>query len=86
VSYELYFSTRASKYLKKLNKTTQTRITEKLESLTRDPYPSDIRKIMGRKEKLFRIRVGNYRILYEVYEEEQTLLIINIDKRSRVYR
>jgi mRNA interferase RelE/StbE len=54
--------------------------------LTRDPYPSDIRKIMGRKENLFRIRVGNYRILYEVYEEEQTLLIINIDKRSRVYR
>ena len=86
MSYELYFSTRASKYLKKFTKTTQTRITEKLESLSRDPYPSDMRKIMGRKEKLFRIRVGNYRILYEVYEEEQTLLIINIDKRSRVYR
>jgi len=86
VSYELHFSTRARKYIKKLNKNTQGRIIRGLESLAENPYPSGTRKIMGRKEKLFRIRVGDHRILYEIYEDIKTILIVNIDKRSRVYR
>lgn len=54
--FELHFSTRESKYIKKVNKETQKRIISKLESLSENPYPADARKIIGRKEKLFRIR------------------------------
>ena len=86
MSYELHFSTRARKYIKNLNKNTQGRIIRILESLAENPYPSSTRKIIGRKEKLFRIRVGDHRILYEIYEDIKTILIVNIDKRSRVYR
>ncbi|MBU7045196.1 MAG: hypothetical protein HXS54_02060 [Theionarchaea archaeon] len=41
---------------------------------------------MGRKEKVFRLRVGKYRILYVVYLGLGTVVIADIDKRSRVYR
>jgi len=45
----------------------------------------DVKKIMSRKEKLYRVRVGDYRILYEIYPEKKVVLIVNIDKRSRIY-
>lgn len=35
---------------------------------------------------MFRVRVGKYRVLYEVYEKEKEVVIIKIDKRERVYR
>ena len=35
-------------------------------TLAEDPFQLDVKKIMGRKEKLYRVRVGDYRILYEI--------------------
>ena len=58
---------------------------EKIKSLSLDPFPQDMKRIVGRKEKIFRIRVGNYRILYAVFHETKTVLIADIDKRSRIY-
>nr|QNO54303.1 hypothetical protein FGBIHFOD_00043 [Methanosarcinales archaeon ANME-1 ERB7] len=35
--------------------------------------------------KFERVRVGDYRILYEIYQDKNAVLIVNIDKRSRIY-
>jgi mRNA interferase RelE/StbE len=40
---------------------------------------------MGSKEKIYRVRVGDYRILYEIYLDKMVIMIVNIDKRSRIY-
>jgi len=45
----------------------------------------DTKTIQGYQEKIFRIRVGDYRILYEIDYEINQIGIIKIDKRSRVY-
>ena len=51
-----------------------------------EPVPSDA-KFIGREEgdKIFRYRIGDYRALYKIKEQEKVILITKIDKRPRVY-
>lgn len=44
------------------------------------------KKIYGTREKLFRIRIGDFRVLYRIEYEEIIIIIVNIDSRKRVYR
>lgn len=57
-----------------------------MKKLAENPVPSDA-KFMGREEgeKIFRYRIGNYRALYKIKEQEKIVLITKIDKRPRVY-
>jgi len=86
MKFSIYLSTSSQKFLKKLDEIDYERIIKRLEKLSIDPFPSDAKRIIGRKEKVFRIRVGDFRILYVVYLDKQSILISNIDKRSRIYK
>ena len=57
----------------------------RIRSLASDPFPPDCKRVVGRKEKVFRVRVGNYRILYTVFHERNLILIADVDKRDRAY-
>lgn len=83
--FEVYYSNQAQKFLKKADKLLISRIFEKVEILKETPIIHDSKIVEGYKEKLFRVRVGNYRILYEVDHVNNTIGIVKIDKRSRVY-
>ena len=68
------------------DKTLIKRIFKKIEELKEEPFPSDaVRVEEYKKDKVFRVRVGDYRILYYVDYEMSLIAIINIDKRSKVY-
>ncbi|MEA1944661.1 MAG: type II toxin-antitoxin system RelE/ParE family toxin [Euryarchaeota archaeon] len=86
MKFEIKLSSRAYRFLKNINKVVYNRIIKKVERLSEDPFPPDAKRVIGRDEKAFRVRVGDYRILYVVYLDKETILIINIDKRSKVYR
>jgi mRNA interferase RelE/StbE len=73
------------KFLKKADKTLAVRILNAIENLKTNPFPQGLKRVVHREEKTFRIRVGDYRILYVVYLEDKTILISKIDKRPRVY-
>ncbi len=60
------------------------RITERLRSLTEDPYPAGAIRLKGREE--WRIRQGDYRILYLVYEQIVTVIVIKVGHRKDVYK
>ena len=77
------YSKQAVKFLKKTEKKNLKWILEHLTKLSENPFPSDMKRVEGYKEKLHRIRVGHYRILYEV--EGKNIGIIKIDRRSKVY-
>ncbi len=81
--FEIVLSNQATKFIKKADKALVKRIIEKLESLKIEPISHDSKKIIGRD--LFRIRVGDYRILYDVRFSSKKILVDRIDKRSRVY-
>ena len=57
----------------------------KIEKLKIKPIIHNTKTIEGYEERLFRVRVGDYRILYEVEYPNNKLGIIKIDKRPRVY-
>jgi mRNA interferase RelE/StbE len=83
--FKLEFSSKSAKFLKKGQKDMSLRIFERIQKLSENPFPSDCKRVEGRKEKVFRVRVGNYRILYVVFHEDNKLFISEIDKRNRIY-
>jgi mRNA interferase RelE/StbE len=83
--FDIQYSRQAVKFLKSLDKTLVSRILTKIEKLKYDPISHDSKIVEGYREKLFRVRVGDYRILYEVDYNGNVIGIIKIDKRSRVY-
>lgn len=83
--FGLRFTSQAGKFLKRAEKGLYERIYEKLEKLAIDPYPSDSKRVVGRQEKVFRVRIGKYRITYVVFYEQNEILIVGIDIRERIY-
>ena len=86
MKFEIELSSRAYRFLKNIDKTIYSRIIKKFEGLSEDPFPPDAKRVTGRKEKTFRVRAGDYRILYVVYFNKETILILNMDKRPKPYR
>ena len=75
--YKIEWKLSAKRELKKLNKTDIPRIIKAVEKLSINPYPDGVRKLHG-SERLYRIRVGNYRIKYSV---ENKILLIEIIRK-----
>lgn len=83
--FTIEFSSQAKHFLKKCDEELTLRIIERIEKLAQDPFPSDTKRVVNRKEKVFRVRVGDYRIQYSVIYEESLLFISEVDKRPRAY-
>jgi len=83
--YQIRFSSQSYKFLMNLNLRTRKRVYSKIENLKENPVPRVAIRIKGTKEEIFRIRVGEYRILYEVDHGVKIIGIIKIGKRSNVY-
>jgi len=77
----------AIKFLKSIrDKALLKRISDKIDELEKNPFPQDIERVEGYKDvKVFRVRVGDHRILYFVDYSSSKVFIERIDKRSRVY-
>ena len=82
--YSLFIEKSVIKFLSKLNKEMSKRIFDKIASLQKNPFPAGSKRLVNVKDKVFRIRVGYYRILYRV-EGNELIIVFLIDKRSRVY-
>jgi mRNA interferase RelE/StbE len=68
-----------------LEKPRQRRISAKIDSLKTNPRPSGVEKLSG-EEDLYRVRVGDYRILYQIHDRILLVLILRIGHRQDVYR
>ncbi len=75
----------AKRFLKKCDPSLYERLMQRIRLLASNPFPSDMKRISRRKEKVFRVRVGNYRIQYAVLHEQNSVLITDVDKRERAY-
>ena len=82
--FEVLYSNQAKKFLKKSDVILVKRLFNKIEALRETPVLHDSKTIEG-SEKLFRVRVGDYRILYEVDYKNNSIGIVKIDKRDSVY-
>ncbi len=82
--YATSLSKQAEKFIKKSEKELAKRIIAKIAKLETEPVPTDAKTIEG-SNKTFRIRVGKYRILYQIYNDQKEILIAKIDHRETVY-
>ena len=84
MSYSLFVEAKADKDLGKLPPDVQERIDAAIDGLADDPNPPGARKLQGREG--YRIKAGDYRVLYAVNEEEMTVTILRVGHRKNVYR
>jgi len=84
MSYTLFIDDKVIKDLKKIDKAWQKRILKAIKTrLVEDPYIG--KKLVGDLSPYYRYRVGNYRVVYEIYEEKVLITVIKIKHRKHVY-
>jgi mRNA interferase RelE/StbE len=83
LKYELLIKRRAQKQLAGIPQPNRDRIITAVHSLADDPRPSGVKKLSGRDA--WRIRVGDYRIIYEIDDGVLVVLVVSIGHRRDVY-
>lgn len=85
MTYKVEITPAAKRQIKKLIQPVQLAIIERLEQLTENPRPPGALKMQG-AENLYRIRVGDYRIIYEIQDQTLLIAIVKVGHRGDVYR
>jgi mRNA interferase RelE/StbE len=83
--FEIEVTRSAEKRLRALPRNDQKRLAKAMLALSENPRPRGARKLSG-YEDIYRIRVGNYRVLYSLEQGRLVILILKIGHRSDVYR
>jgi mRNA interferase RelE/StbE len=83
--YEVYIEKAAENDLKRLPPITFHRIIPHIRALAGNARPSSCRKLAGSKDD-WRIRIGDYRVLYEIDEKAKAVRILRVRHRREVYR
>ncbi|MEE9201997.1 MAG: type II toxin-antitoxin system RelE/ParE family toxin [Dehalococcoidia bacterium] len=84
MSYQLLILRRAQRELASLPAPEYERVKEAVRKLAGEPRPPGCRKLAGREG--WRIRVGDYRVIYEVNDQERTMVVLHVGHRRDVYR
>ena len=84
-SYSLSYKPSVEKDLQTIPRTIAARIVARLDRLPSDPFPPQSAKLQG-AERLYRLRVGDYRIVYEVDTDAMQIIVHYVRHRREVYR
>ena len=85
LAYEVHIEQSAERDLKKLPKEMFQRITARIRALAQNPRPRGSVKLKGSKNG-WRIRIGGYRVLYEINDKKHRILVMAVKPRSIAYR
>ena len=83
--YEVHLERTAERDLRRLSAQVFYRIIPRIEALSDDPRPPGCHKISGSKND-WRVRVGDYRIIYEIDERAKTVRVMRVRHRREAYR
>jgi len=83
-AYKIYFKKSALKDIEKIPDKDLKRIIKKIETLSEDPRPPGHEKLSDQEK--YRIRQGNYRIIYSIQDDKLTVWIIKVGHRRDVYQ
>jgi mRNA interferase RelE/StbE len=82
---DVYLEGSAANDIRRLPKDVSDRVIDKIRALASDPHPPGCRKIVGSKDD-WRLRIGAYRVIYEVDEQRQRVNIMRVKHRRDAYR
>ncbi len=84
MNHSLYILPRASKEIEELPSDAYRRAVEAIRELAENPRPQNCLKLTGREG--WRIRVGPYRVVYEIDDKQRTVTVLHVGHRRDVYR
>ena len=84
-SYNIEFSPEADRFLDKTDLKTSLRIVKAIRKLSATPKPPGCRKMKG-SDADYRIRIGDYRVIYEIKKKVLMIYVIRIGHRKNIYR
>ena len=85
MAYTIQFKPLALRQLEKLPRETQKRLGVRIEALRDDPFPAGCKKMLGVSDA-WRIRAGDYRVVYQVHRGILTVLVLMVGHRREIYR
>jgi len=85
MTYSVRLSAAAQRDLDRLNTTTAERVLRRIETLAADPRPHGVEKMAG-SDDLYRVRAGDWRIIYQIADRVLSVLVVKIGHRREVYR
>jgi mRNA interferase RelE/StbE len=83
--YTLYIRRSAERDLRRLPRAIFERVNERILSLRDEPRPHSVRKLVRGVEG-WRVRVGDYRILYQIDDDARTVIVVRVKHRREAYR
>lgn len=81
MTYTVEIKKSALKALRRLDRSTLDKVKKAIDKLANDPRPFGYKKLVD-EENLYRIRVGNYRIIYEIHDRVLLIVILRVAKRN----
>ncbi|PZV17378.1 MAG: type II toxin-antitoxin system mRNA interferase toxin, RelE/StbE family [Pseudanabaena sp.] len=85
MSYEVQILPKAARQLKALSVEVRQDISLTIQSLANEPRPIGVKKLSGEKD-VYRVRVGNYRVLYQIIDKVLVVVVVSVGHRREVYR
>lgn len=85
MSYVISIEKKAQKALLAIPLATRQRIITAIESLADNPYSGDTKKLQD-EDNLWRLRVGDYRVLYQIFQSQLVVLVLEIGTRGQIYK
>ncbi len=84
MAYRVFISPSADRVIARLPRETRCRIADRIAALADNPRPPGSVKLTG--EDTYRIRVGDYRIIYSIHDDRLVVIVIDVGHRKEVYR
>ena len=84
MTYAVEILRSAQKQLAKIDQQEQGHIIDSIRALAANPRPSGCKKLSGRSA--WRIRVGDYRVIYEIHDQQLVIVVVTLGNRKDVYR
>jgi mRNA interferase RelE/StbE len=80
MQYRIEFAPLAQRQFKKLDRVVQNRLLQRIETLSSNPRPPGVKKLTD-EENLYRIRIGEYRVIYQIRDWVLTVAVVKIGHR-----
>lgn len=85
MAYTVEFAPAAARDFRKLSEAVRVRLARYVDTLGHTPRPASAKKLKG-TENAWRLRVGDYRIIYEIHERRLLVMVVRVAHRREAYR
>ena len=83
--YEVELKPQTQRFIERQSQKVKRQLIKRIEALQEDPRPPGS-KLLSSEKKVYRVRSGNYRIVYQVKDKELLVLVAKVDDRKDVYK